>query len=79
VQTNQELIINLTLLQTRYDNLSTSYNLLNSTYYALLQETENLRTLGRRLWLTIALLVTLVAITVAVAICAVYLIKKKQE
>jgi hypothetical protein len=79
VQSNQELTYNLTLLQAKYDNLSTSYNLLNSTYYALLQETENLRTLGRRLWLTIALLITLVAVAIAAAICVVYLIKKKEK
>jgi hypothetical protein len=67
---------NLTLLQAKYDNLSTSYNLLNSTYYTLLQETENLRTLGRRLWLITALLITLVAVAIAAAVCVIFLKKK---
>ena len=78
VQSNQELTYNLTSLQAKYDNLSTSYDLLNSTYYTLMQETENLKTLERKLWLTIVLLITVIAVAIAVAVCVIYSIKKNE-
>jgi predicted nuclease with TOPRIM domain len=79
LQSNQELTSNLTSLQAQYDNLSTSYNMLNSTYYSLLHETENSKIQERRLWATIALLITLVALAIAAAVCVAYVMKKKNN